>query len=439
MGLRDEKIHVVVSESLIQEGSFGGYLVPELNPSLEYYLVGGCATVEEARTKTQEVIARSHSLKASLSQEHPIESRKRGPTKIDNTMKMMSEKELEDSICIHIAGWFEGFSWKKIPTLLLHQNAIFLLVCFAIWLFWTDGSIIVPEKLYLPIVGDRLGGKGVDAKTLASCLPVALLALYTVRFALMVKTNLENDSVRKEVIAAVFQHGWRVLDFAKLIQPQMVKKGLKWFVNAVDGLHDMNPASLANLRKSAAIPQDKAKGSMQDGKEGVSEKIREELDQKLAQWLSTEFDRRIHNLYYIDKEKDYNRFVISFDPLIYIISLNRVIYRMYDFLRQKGINVDSYNAPRDPYLIQRVAAPVFFAGEAFRVALLGGAIIWSYSITGFQLSFLFITNILAGILTIVVPTWWNYLAIIAKRGFPKAEPLGAYTVGPMAPNRLSVL
>ncbi len=461
-----DKFRVLVSEGILQDGTFGAYLVSEENPSLEYRLKGGCRSPDEAKMRAKNVLEENPYLKQSVSNADLIEVQERSPTEIDSTLRILTEEDLEESIRSHLelslAKMKQGVPRKEIledvvssplravitilKRILTLHGAIFLLTCCAIWLYWTKGSVAVPEELDLPFVGDRLGGTIVNAPMLARYFPVVILALYVGVFLRMLRTNLQYDLIRKHILALVFLHGWRALDFAQIIQKTMVKSGLGWFVHALDCMYEKDPASLANLRKLSVASNGRTdaeklrvKDVTGEYKQPVLDDVRAELNQELEQWLPTEFERRIHSIYFMDRESDYNRFVICFDPLIYVVSLNRVIFWVYEFLRHKGIEVDPYNAPRDPYLIERVAAPVFWFGEAFRIALLGSTIVWSFLVAGHQLNTFFAANVLSAVPVLLVPSWWNYLAMIKKRGFPKTEPLGAYTVGPIAVNRLSIM
>ena len=44
------------------------------------------------------------------------------------------------------------------------------------------------------------------------------------------------------------------------------------------------------------------------------------------------------------------------------------------------------------------------------------------------------------LVVLVLPKWWNYRTLLGSRGFPSAEPIGAYTVGSYGGmNRLSLV
>jgi len=434
----------------LQRDKFGVYLIPDDNPAIEYHFIGGCRSVEEAKTRLQEIANRPASIFGAGFNAAEVEFRERQKVATDNTLELLTEKELGESIREHYDRALGQMTKSKaIKAFLSYGNCIFLLTAVAIWLFWTHSSFTVPKSLDLPLVGNRLDGITLNRETVARYFPLALFALYLVKFGVLLRTNLENDLLRRKVLTLVIHHSWRVQQFAILltsIRKSMEKNGLGWLVNVSDWMHDLNPGSLGNLRQRSAVSTrnevEDAPSSTEptpNANQAMTGTVRAELDQRLADWIPDEFDRRMHSLYFLDKEREYSRFAICFDPVLYVVSLNRIVFRVYEFLRGKGIPIDEINAPQDPYLVQRVVGPMVWILLAGHVLIFGGVMGWSFLVAGASSKLLLLANILAMAAVLIVPNVWNYLALVRRRGFPKMEPLGAYTVGPMTPNHLSLL
>lgn len=128
---------------------------------------------------------------------------------------------------------------------------------------------------------------------------------------------------------------------------------------------------------------------------------------------------------------------MSFDPIIYLISNNRTIYRLYSYLHTSGFEVHEMEAPIDPYQSQKVMPYVFWVGVLLTSILFGGTCLWSLLIEHSEIGWT-ILGVCASISVLVLPNWWNFMAIVKKRGFPSCEPIGAYTVG-LVTNRLSLV
>lgn len=441
---------VIVSQTFLQTDKYGVYLIPDDNPAIEYHIIGGCSSIDYAKERIQELSTQNTGLLGAGLDPATIEFRERPKAETDNMVQLLTVDELAESIRAHFDRSIAQLTKSTvIKVLLSYENSIFLLCVIAIWLFWTHGSFTVPKGIDLPLIGNRLDGIVLKGETVARYFPIALLALYFAKFLSMLRTNLEYDLLRRKLLVLVINHGWRLQQFVLLmvgVRKSAEKSGLGWLVNVSDWFHDLDPASLGNLRKQSALATQEAaagqpslKPSNKISHQAPPSSVQAELDKKLAEWVPNEFDRRVHHLYFLDKEKDYSRFAMCFDPVLYLTSLNRILFRVYEFLRDKGAPVDAMNAPTDPYLVQRVAGLAFWFSVSWHVVFLGGTMAWSLFVASTLPKLLFLANLLAMVLVLIVPNWWNYLAFVRHRGFPKMEPLGAYTVGSMSPNRLSLL
>ena len=446
-----------MSESLLRDGTFGVYLVSKEEPSLEYLLFCGCQSPDEARTLAKGLLQKVPALAAAGRHPEHIGFRVHLPAEMKSRLRLMSEQDVAGAINTHLKNCSEQLSrWNILKSLFSHQNAIMILMCIAIWLFWTKGSSSRPQDIHLPVFGFVL-----SVPTLAQYYPVAIFVLYALVFWHIRKTCLINDLLRKHILTLVLLHDWRILDFVRLLQAQFSTSGAGWLVNLVETFSDSDPGSVAGLRKQAgastghrnwapadlaeegrprvpgvqeALNRNRAPADLaEEGRPRVPG-VQEALNVNLARWTKEDFERRIHSLYFLDKEKDYGPSLIFFDPILYALSTNRVRYRPYVFLRSMGVPVDDINAPHDPSATEGFLLPVFVLSEVFRFCFIGGVMTWSFFVAAGTPLPLVLANLVATVLVLLVPFRWNYGALVQKRGFPKMEPLGAYTVGEVVPN-----
>jgi hypothetical protein len=414
----------IVSEDILSDETFGAYLIPSDNKDVEMYFTGGHESPQAARGQARELFQRLGASKEEVARLE-LQYRKRQPPTVASIYHTLSLDQLKSAVSSHIDDSLRKLNKKEIfRSILSPENVMSIASLLSIWILWTGHSIKIP-KVELPVLGSSLSGVVADQKVVAVWLVPTLFVLQLALFFDALKRNASYDLLRKQALALVIKCGWRSEDFAKLFAVQAEKSSMAWFVRIVEWLHDADPRSLTNLARTGVASS-------------KVEKIADDLGQKLRHDLSEEFNRRVHNLYYLEFEKDYGAFYISFDPLLYLISPNRVAYRMYTFLQEKGVRVDTANAPTDPYLVERISRPAFWIGVILRVLFVGGVGIWSLSLIKADHPMLWV-NVAALVLMLFLPNWWNYRVVVKRVGYPRGEPLGAYTVGPLTPNRLSLV
>jgi len=162
-----------------------------------------------------------------------------------------------------------------------------------------------------------------------------------------------------------------------------------------------------------------------------------EIQDKLERWIRSDFEQRMHNLIYLDKEKSFRSAFMCFDPIIYLISSNRTIFRLYSYLKSEGFPIQESNPPQDPYKVQHAITFAFRIGIVFTTLLFGGTFLWSILIAHSNFAWTSLSIILS-LSVLILPNLWNYLATIRKWGYPSSEPIGAYIVG-FVPNKLSLI
>ncbi|MBN2535826.1 MAG: hypothetical protein JXB88_23300 [Spirochaetales bacterium] len=206
-----------------------------------------------------------------------------------------------------------------------------------------------------------------------------------------------------------------------------------WLIPLLYSLYEDDNTSIAGLKRQAN-EADKSKTNKKSYNliSTINQiNIKDELNQKLLKWVSIEFTTRIHNLYYVQKDKDYRPYLHAFDPLNYLFLVNnRIASRAYQFLASKGIKMDPLNTPTDPYVMERNSNLTTWIIIIIRSIVLGGVLTWSFLITNQNL-FLFIINIISSILILLIPNLHTYKVYKKRVGLPKFEPIGVFLIRPI--------
>jgi hypothetical protein len=427
---------VFVSESALLIGYFGVYGISSDQPDVQMYLSGGFESVEGAIEAANSLIHRwrNEGIPIPVPEDDVVEYRKREDFQLGESYPLLTKENLVESVTTHINQWFVKLTKKTLlKGFLSYGNLIFYGTGLVIWIYWMDTTFTVPD-LDLPIVGKSLSGKVLNRGLLATYYPIGLFLLYSASFFRMLNTNLSNDELRRKVLVLVKKHSWTLQDFAKLIAVSSNKGVNPWFSSLMRWLDSNDLNSLANLLKrtrnntaSDNVPESKVIGPNDS-----------ELIENLQRWVRSDFDQRCHNLLYLDRDKNFRPAYMCFDPVIYLMMNNRTIFRLYSYLKSHGYHVHEIDAPKDPYLVEKVMPFIFWFGVIFSGCLFGGTCLWSILIEHSSFGWT-VLGAVTSLAVLVLPNWWNYRAIIGKRGFPSTEPIGAYTVGSYAVNKLSIV
>ena len=428
MNLHTNSEKFVIATDIIGDKTWGAYVISSANPSVEYYYIGGFDSPEKVRERLDELLEG----KDKVSE---IEVYTRPPLRLDPTVALMEEKDIQEAITENIKESIKTIKEFKVnkttifKILFSSKNILIILVILGIYLFWTKNSISIPGDISLPLIEKGLAGSKITARSFGEYFPLLLLLSSVLYSWHVLKHNIDNDYKRKLILVLALKYKWRVQHFTKLIPVQIIKSGLNWVYEIADVINKTDPASLQNLEKKLEThhTQDAAADALYPGSILTDQiSFEDELQEKKSFWYANEFRRRIHNLYFLDKEKDYKKGLLFFDPLTYIfMSKNRVA----EYLSSKGISYEIVEVPIDPHSTDRLTSKLFIVYLFLRLIFFGWLLFWSFRIASDQPVMLLIINIMSALLVLVVPFVLNFQAIVKKAGFPKAEPLGAYTVG----------
>jgi hypothetical protein len=427
-------IDIYVSDSVLLDGTFGVYGVCSDEPAVEIYLAGGFDSVDDATQKAASSISALRKQGGHIPDDHVVTYRPRKEFVLPESYSLLKKEDLAEAISRHVNEWSSALTKKAfLRGLLSYGNVLFYGTLVILWIYWTMQTITVPH-LEFPVVGNRFAGKVLDRRLAATYYPIALFVLYAASFFRMLSVNFSYNELRLKLLALVKNHGWTLRELAKDFQISSQKSMHPLFLGLMRWVQTNDPYSLSGLLTLA-------EGSGGNGRKPASEAIaldHTELARTLGRWIRTDFDQRFHNLLYLDKSKTFSPAFMCFDPVVYLMMNNRTTFRLFSYLKEHGYEMPRGDAPTDPYLMERVTPFVLWLGVGFSVFLFGGTSVWSLVIEHSSLGW---TILRAAVSTValVAANWWNVAAVRGRRGFPAAEPIGAYTVGRYGVNRLSLV
>src|SRR6266496_789350 len=183
MELWGDDVHLVVSEGILGDGKFGVYVVSDEEPGLEYSLITGIPSLDQARARA------AQTLKSNLGKDiepRDIPYRVRPGIEVDSMLRGVDELSIKEAVKSHVQQGLDSIA--KVPTLkgwlkgLASSQALPWLLCaVALILFWKGISVTIPKDLALPLLGNLLAGYKLEASKLARYFPLLLLAAYAAR------------------------------------------------------------------------------------------------------------------------------------------------------------------------------------------------------------------------------------------------------------------
>jgi hypothetical protein len=309
---------------------------------------------------------------------------------------------------------------KAIKERLLRPKSLFGIVIFCAILSFLFGiSIPVPKEVTIPLLGEALSGKTLGPPQVASYLPATLLILYALMQSAVAGRSRKLNNVRRAILELVRRGGYGRNDLVASLQKDFVQKQSAdvmpflerqfegWYGRAI-GLRprrDREP-----LREEATTPADDLK--------------------RIETWtrfLESDFDRRVHNLAMLDRQPGFRSFMMCFDPVMYLVTTNRLRWVQYVDARERGVNALDLPLVENPDAIDiRGVAGGFLVSLAYFV-ILGLPLAWSiWRLEGASTA-TYVQNIAMSAAVVTAVTLWIYLAVMRRWGFPVAEPMGAYT------------
>jgi hypothetical protein len=145
-------------------------------------------------------------------------------------------------------------------------------------------------------------------------------------------------------------------------------------------------------------------------------------------FLQSDFDRRLHHLAMLDRQPGFKPYLTCFDPLMYLVTTNRFRWALYEWARKRGVDQLELKLARDPDAIDiRGRSGLLLAFTAYGIGL-GLPALWTLLRLDHATPAIYLQNSAMSLSVVLMASSWFYLAVVARRGFPAAEPIGSYTV-----------
>jgi hypothetical protein len=410
-GLRPVEFYM--SETLFHNDRYA--LFARTEDGMEIWLAGTFHSKEEALKIARMLIA------VSSDTSEPVVSFVPRSKAWDNKWYGRFEKDsLLDVLKDHFKGMEVPSTLKAIKERLLRPNSLFgIVILCAILSFLFGISISVPKEVKIPLLGEALSGKTLGPSQIASYLPATLLILYALMQFAVAQRSRKLNNVRRAILELVRRSGYSRTDLVASLEKNFVQKQSGdvmlflerqiegWYGKAI-GVRPWRDRELR--REDTATPADDAKHI-----------------ETWTRFLESDFDRRVHNLAMLDRQPRFRSFMMCFDPVMYLVTTNRLRWVQYVDARDRGINALDLPLVENPDAIDiRGRAGGFLVSLGYLIVL-GLPLAWSIWRLEEASTATYVQNIAMSAAVITAVSLWIYLAVVRRWGFPAAEPMGAYT------------
>lgn len=399
------------SPTLTNYGRHTVFASSPLNGCIDEWLIGGFDSREDAAAAAKRIVDQIGAPDVLLS------SRELQPAEHESIFAGHTKEDLIGSLEGQITKTLQPPSWETFTSLYRSPRFFFRIIyLLAIIEFIFGFQITIPKDLDVPLIGGLVAGWSLERHDVAFYLPFALLILFAATLPGLIKRSFGNDRVRRLVVELAIFHDVRRADISNAINKEIVLGEGAFAISGAQSLMNGVVGKILGVRGWRPAP---ATGG---GQEMIELATQEEIDSA----LDLEFERRIHNLYWLGRQKRFSSLLLVFDPLMYAISTNRVRWALYQRAIEKGVypaTLPLVSNPDDP-------ASEFRDGRAIIVItlFLSLPLIWAFFLIGSRTFTMMTLHILASILFVAFYAIWIWQAVVRRRGFPLKEPIGAYTV-----------
>jgi hypothetical protein len=404
-GLRPVEFYV--SETLFHSGRYA--LFARTDRGMEIWLAGTFHSEDEALNIAAGLLSRADSSDPSK----PLVSLvSRSKSWGDEWYGKFEKDSLLDVLKDHFKGQQFPNSLKDVKDKVLEPRSLFGIVVFcAIVSFLFGVSIWVPKEVQIPLLGEAVSGKTLGPSQIANYLPAALLILYVLMQFAGSRRGKNLNNARRAILELVRRYGYGRADLESFFQKNFVQKQsgdimLSWerFLGKALGV--------LPWRDKQAQPEDAAEAAKRT--------------ETWKRFLESDFDRRIHNLAMMDSQPAFRPFMTCFDPVLYLITTNRLRWTQYVEARKRGFNAPDIPLGVNPDTVDiRGKAALWL--PCFAVVGLGLPLAWSLWRLEGATTDIYAQNIGMSVVLITAVVVWPYLAVARRWGFPAAEPIGVYT------------
>ncbi|WP_440951689.1 hypothetical protein [Methanococcoides sp. FTZ1] len=392
---------IYVRPGIFDDGTYGVYLSPKDNPDVEYQFRSQLKTIEEA-------ISIANTIASTLKNmvETPIEVRKTREVRLSPKVSQLEPDDIAEKLQSHLEKQLEGFSkfkgisWvRDVPSMILSiiSNPAIISIC-ALIAFIFSLSLEVPEDF--PVLGWILGGYELSSIEIAMWFPSAILIIIVLRYFQARSLAADNALVGDYVITLAVKHKWRRENFHSLFRNVETSESSGWIFTILEHFITKklqnDPDSLTGIL---------AKHEKNTEAQGHLERINLE-----------DFERKIHSLIYLKKEKDYAPRYVCFSPFNFVISLRNV---------KDALKIELAMPEDRPSIYKQIEFSVVYYTLGMYIAFIVRFIlILTALVAAIYLSlnlpfWIVIVNVIIGILGFTILFKQSYSVVMKLRGFPR--------------------
>ena len=411
---------VWASPTLTGNGRFAVFASSPLNGNIDEWLVGGFDSQEAADEAAKGIV---QSIGAA---DITFATRQLQPAEHDHRFTGHAKEDLVESLETQISEMVRLPSRETIMASYLSPRFFFNIIYLVVIIEFIFGfRITIPEDIDIPLIGGLVAGWSLERPEVAFYLPFALLILLLVMIPALVERNLRNDRFRRLMVELAIFHQLRRADVRKAVAKELA---LGDSALAMDGAQKLLNGTVGKILGVRGWRQP---APAAEGQKLVQLATAEEID--IA--LDDEYDRRIHNLYWLGRQKGYWPILLVFEPLFYVISDNRIRWILHTRAIAAGVDpftLPLVSDPDDPASAFPDSRSVLIVAAVFSIPL-----VWGLFLIGARPPAMIALYVLASLAFVGFYSFWILQALVRRRGFPLRESVGAYTVD-IVPRKLSL-
>ena len=282
-------------------------------------------------------------------------------------------------------------------------------------IFYFGFSIKIPSEF--PLVGEFLEDETLNSYQLALLLPIGMLILFIRQYLFGRKISMNESAIMDQILALSINHKWKRTDFSELASKLLASSDNRWLLKFYQPETRIDP----NIEQTQQMLSEFVSGMMSKFEGADKKKFRdgfmigsglafEEERQREKDMLEmSDFENKIHAMYYLQREIDYKPYRLAAYPLSLILNPSRYYIGTSDYVLQEHLS--------------RAHKTKFWAFFGFLVpyGVITASLAWSITLT-IQSSSSIYTVILVSIvclLTLAIPAYRVFMVLVRKRGFPR--------------------
>lgn len=298
---------VVIRNNLLQRDTWGVYLVPMAQPEFELMDSCGHASRDEAVTAARNVPKKYANMRVIIGEDIVVDESPRQPHG-EYERVFGDEGIIKGFLETHIKELFEQVSKLRLSKMKLDPKKILAALVFSppalavigILVYYFGVKIKAPDWLLsvLP-TGMTSSSQFIIAIPFLMCIS-AMQSIFRRR-----STGYQMNALRNYLLVLVFKYGWRLEQIVETMAKEFGKIEHSALSHFADRWLDYDPEAFRNIMRFED-EQDEAK-------------VREFHDLYNV-LLANDFERRVHALLFLEKERWYKPAKISFNPWNFLVA-----------------------------------------------------------------------------------------------------------------------